>query len=279
MVSAAAALGLPVVAAERLLASAIAGKATPKALGHIAAALLRGCVGPCPDADCDVGEEVSARVALIKPVLHERVAAGAAGRSPRIPGVVRAKRNVATHSLLGQGSDALEQACMSPQRAQRGGRHKKADETKHKDGTDETTNRLQAEEKDREKGDLSAKMDGLNDVLQDPRAKIAGLEFVIVDLVASLKAVQKADEHMKEYSDQPFHEVEKSTLCTTMADPAEKQIRDSNSLTDDAAKANLGCTTVGKDAYLEGLLAEWRREKLSELFGNWLDLMVHSGDD
>ncbi len=69
----------------------------------------------------EVRDEVDMRMGLIKPVIEERGIAGAAGRSPRLAGSKRAKRNLAEHALFGQGVLALAAACRAPQRSQRDG--------------------------------------------------------------------------------------------------------------------------------------------------------------
>ena len=170
MAAATAAQVLAVTAAEKLFAVALASMASPKSLGHIAAALHRGCVGIHQTGE-DVEQEVAARVALIQPVIHEQVAAGAGGRVPRISGTARAKRNLATHSLLGQGSDVLEEACLSPQKAQRGGRQLQmrnlADEIKHKDLAVEAATHLKLEEQDQERQHLDARIAELASGLKD----------------------------------------------------------------------------------------------------------------
>ena len=171
MAAATAAQVLAVSAAEKLLAVAIASMASPKALGHIAAALHRGCVGIHQAGD-GVEQEVAARVALIQPVLQEQVAAGAGGRVPRISGSARAKRNVATHSHLGQGAEVLEEACLSPQKAQRGGRQlqkhdRKADEIKHKDFAGDAATHLLPEKKDQERQHLESRVAVLESGLKD----------------------------------------------------------------------------------------------------------------
>ena len=83
-----------------------------------------GADGSANDAgDTDqVSTEVEARIDYIRPVLCEKVRAGATNRQPHISGSVRAKRNLAEHHVLGAGTQALDAACSSPQTSQRNGR-------------------------------------------------------------------------------------------------------------------------------------------------------------
>lgn len=125
----AAPLGL--VAAEGLLASAIAAGASRHVAAATAVALWRSLVlgdadlqgpSPCEAVDPDVAEEVEAREAFGRDALVEKVSAGRAGRAAVLTGTQRARRNVMQHWRMGCGAEAVSQAAARPQAAQRGPR-------------------------------------------------------------------------------------------------------------------------------------------------------------
>lgn len=177
-----------VAAAERLLAVAVLSKASPKALGHIAAALLRGCGGHHQDADMDEQEEVQARLDFIKPVLREQVAAGAEGRMPSVSGTGRAKRNLATHSGLGLGVEELARACRSPQKAQRGGTKQKKDQVSQESQvhTDEIGENIK---------NLIAKIELISDKSDCLKEEVAALQAMVGKQTSdATSAVEAKDE-------------------------------------------------------------------------------------
>ena len=71
----------------------------------------------------DEEEEVHVRLAAVRPVVAAQVKAGPDGAA-RLSGRARAQRNVATHSLLGHGPEAIRAALQHPQATQRGGKRR-----------------------------------------------------------------------------------------------------------------------------------------------------------
>ena len=67
-------------------------------------------------------QELMLRMDAILPVMAEKVAAGADGRTVRLSGATRAARNVGVHWKPGAGPEAVQAALAYPQRAQRRGR-------------------------------------------------------------------------------------------------------------------------------------------------------------
>ena len=104
------------------------GCATRQAAAALVAAVTRMDIAV--GTDDDIEKEILGRLAMITPVLAEKVCAGRQQRLPRLSGRARARRNVAEHVELGSGPDKLSEVAEHPQRAQRGNR-KKMQEAKH----------------------------------------------------------------------------------------------------------------------------------------------------
>ena len=70
------------------------------------------CVDDAVEAEVDLRQEAS------RPVLRERVAAGAEHRPPEISGERRATRNVSEHAALGHGCGEVRRLLQTPKQSQ-----------------------------------------------------------------------------------------------------------------------------------------------------------------
>ena len=71
-------------------------------------------------------QEVAARMVAIEKVVQERVAAALEARAPRLRGVDRLRRNVASHAAFGCGADVITSSPAELRRRQRGRRRQPA---------------------------------------------------------------------------------------------------------------------------------------------------------
>ena len=115
-------------AAAAAAAAARAAGAAARAIGNLAAsASLVAAAGACEAAGALLQPteqvlEVDTRMAAIRPVITELVAAGHASAEPQVPRDVRVRRNLAEHFCHGDGGACLAGSPAVLRRRQRGGR-------------------------------------------------------------------------------------------------------------------------------------------------------------
>ena len=110
------ALDEKLLAAGHLLASSIMSGASRQVAAAVAVALWRALV----DGKMH-GDEISARLAHIRPVIEAKVVAAVCGQAVSISGSARAARNIAEHNFM----EPIGELVKAAKRCQRGGKAKR----------------------------------------------------------------------------------------------------------------------------------------------------------
>ncbi|CAK0853074.1 unnamed protein product, partial [Prorocentrum cordatum] len=95
---------------------AAAGGASRQAIAAAVAAALRTAWALLADGGSEEDAELAMRWQAMEPAMRQQL------RGVQACGAARARRNVGAHVVLGKGVEALREALVRPQRAQRGGR-------------------------------------------------------------------------------------------------------------------------------------------------------------